>query len=124
MNGFEIFLRVDKKVGHNATAKMMQKLKTATDYAKSHGMIQEDPFYDKKITFEDVDIPYLTLEELQTIMEKSIQNDRLRRVRDIFVFSCFTFVALTNVCLIINKLQTNNKGMGNGLETTCLHHFA
>ena len=43
-------------------------------------MIQEDPFYDKKITFEDVDIPYLTLEELQTIMEKSIQNDRLRRV--------------------------------------------
>lgn len=87
-------------------------------------MIQEDPFYDKKITFEDVDIPYLTLEELQTIMEKSIQNDRLRRVRDIFVFSCFTFVALTNVCLIINKLQTNNKGMGNGLETTCLHHFA
>lgn len=35
----------------------------------------------------------------------------------------FTFVALTNVCLIINKLQTNNRGIGNGLETTCLHHL-
>lgn len=90
VNGFEIFLRVDKKVGHNATAKMMQKLKTSTTYAKSHGMMQEDPFYDKKITFEDVDVPYLTMEELQAVMEKDIQNARLRRVRDIFVFSCYT----------------------------------
>ena len=39
VNGFEIFLRVDRKVGHNATAKMMQKLKTATNYAVSHGML-------------------------------------------------------------------------------------
>lgn len=41
-----------------------------------------------------------------------------------FVFYSPTFVALTNVYLIINKLQTNNRGVGNGLETTCLHHFA
>lgn len=40
------------------------------------------------------------------------------------VFLLLAFVALTNVCLIINKLQTNNRSMGNGLETTCLHHFA
>ena len=96
VNGFEIFLRVDKKVGHNATAKMMQKLKTSTTYAKSHGMMQEDPFYDKKITFEDVDVPYLTMEELQAVMEKDIQNARLRRVRDIFVFSCFTGLAYSD----------------------------
>lgn len=90
VNGFEIFLRVDKKIGHNATAKMMQKLKTATDYARSHGMLQVDPFYAKKITFEDVDVPYLTMEELQIIMEKDIQNDRLCRIRDVFIFSCYT----------------------------------
>jgi hypothetical protein len=24
----------------------------------------------------------------------------------------------------INKLQANNRDIGNGLETTCLHHFA
>ncbi len=23
----------------------------------------------------------------------------------------------------INKLQANNRDIGNGLETTCLHHF-
>lgn len=45
-------------------------------------------------------------------------------IRLSFEFGTNTFVALTNVCLIINKLQTNNKGIGNGLETTYLHHFA
>lgn len=103
VNGFDIFLRVDKKVGHNATAKMLQKLKTATNYAQSHGMLQEDPFYDKKITFEEVEVPYLTLEELQTIMEKNILNDRLRRVRDVFVFSCFTGLAYSDTYFLTEE---------------------
>lgn len=77
VNGFDIFLRVDKKVGHNATGQDVTEAETATNYAQSHGMLQEDPFYDKKITFEEVEVPYLTLEELQTIMEKNILNDLL-----------------------------------------------
>ena len=111
VNGFDIFLRVDKKVGHNATAKMLQKLKTATNYAQSHGMLQEDPFYDKKITFEEVEVPYLTLEELQTIMEKNILNDRLRRVRDVFVFSCFTGLAYSDTYFLTEEhLHKANDG--------------
>lgn len=67
---------------------------------------------------------YLTREELTAFLKAKLSSERLEKVRDVFVFSLFTFVALTNVCLIINKLQTNNRGIGNGLETTCLHHFA
>lgn len=67
---------------------------------------------------------YLTREELTAFLKAKLSSERLEKVRDVFVFSCFTFVALTNVCLIINKLQTNNRGIGNGLETTYLHHFA
>ncbi len=66
----------------------------------------------------------MRLDDLKLLMEKQIDAPNLQRVRDWFIFSSFTFVALTNVCLIINKLQTNNRGIGNGLETTCLHHFA
>lgn len=40
------------------------------------------------------------------------------------MLSGFTFVALIKSHLIINELQTDNRGVGNGLETTCLHHFA
>jgi integrase len=35
----------------------------------------------------------LTEEELQTLISKDIQNPRIRQVRDIFVFSCFTGLA-------------------------------
>jgi len=52
----------------------------------------------------------------------SIPNS-LTSIED-YTFYSYTFVALTNAYLIINKLQTNNRGIGNGLETTCLHHFA
>ncbi|MCM0347361.1 site-specific integrase [Bacteroides fragilis] len=103
VNGFERYLRADKKIGHNATAKMMQKLKTATNYAKAHGMLSIDPFYDTKITFKNVDVPYLTLEELRAIMDKDIQNDRLRRVRDIFVFSCFTGLAYSDTYFLTEE---------------------
>lgn len=64
------------------------------------------------------------MDELLTIYHKEFPLERITIVRDVFIFAAFTFVALTNVCLIINKLQTNNKGIGNGLETTYLHHFA
>ena len=67
---------------------------------------------------------FLTMDELLTIYHKEFPLERITIVRDVFIFAAFTFVALTNLCLIINKLQTNNRGIGNGVETTCLHHFA
>ena len=38
----------------------------------------------------------LTEEELQTLISKNIQNIRIRQVRDIFIFSCFTGLAYTD----------------------------
>ena len=58
------------------------------------------------------------------LMDGKLKNAKQELYWDMFLFCIFTFVALTNVYLIINKLQTNNRGVGNGLETTCLHHFA
>ena len=74
---------------------MMQKLKTSTTYAKISRYDAGRPFYDKKITFEDVDVPYLTMEELQAVMEKTSRTPA-SCVRDIFVFSCFTGLAYSD----------------------------
>jgi len=67
---------------------------------------------------------FLTSDELTSLSATTLSSEHLEHARDLFVFQCYTFVALTNGYLIINKLQTNNRGIGNGLETTCLHHFA
>lgn len=120
----EFFLRTEYKYSQNTTYKCMKFFKQVINKAIRAGLITVDPFNGYKISIERVDRGYLTEDELCKMMQKEFASKRLEQVRDIFIFACFTFVALTNVCLIINKLQTNNKGIGNGLETTYLHHFA
>jgi|GEM_PF-3845201 hypothetical protein len=75
---------------------------------------KEMPFIEKDIWLKHKSNPDFML----------IGIDRDEPLEKVIAFGKSTFVALTNVCLIINKLQTNNRGIGNGLETTCLHHFA
>ena len=40
------------------------------------------------------------MDELQAIMDKEIEVERLRRVRDVFVFSCWTGLAYIDVYLL------------------------
>lgn len=94
--GFRNFLRVDKKVGHNATSKMMQLFKKAITRARNAGMLQSNPFL-QPITFVQVDKGFLTMEELQAVMNKEIGIERLEKVRDVFVFSCWTGLAYIDV---------------------------
>lgn len=42
---------------------------------------------------------YLTREELTAFLKAKLSSERLEKVRDVFVFSCFTFVALINITL-------------------------
>ena len=60
---------MDKKVGHNATSKMMQLFKKAVTRARNAGLIQFNPFT-QPITFVQVDKGFLTMDELQSIMDK------------------------------------------------------
>ena len=90
---------MDKKVGHNATSKMMQLFKKAVTRARNAGLIQFNPFT-QPITFVQVDKGFLTMDELQSIMDKEIEVERLQRVRDVFVFSCWTGLAYIDVYLL------------------------
>lgn len=53
----------------------------------------KDPFVNFKMTKKEVIREILTEQELQTLISKDIQNTRIRQVRDIFIFSCFTGLA-------------------------------
>lgn len=124
INDFELFLRTDKECTHNTVWVYLMPLRKMITIAIENGWLLRDPFIKHEISPEETEREFLTKEEIRTLMETHFVKPRHELVRDLFVFCCFTFVALTNVCLIINKLQTNNRSIGNGLETTCLHHFA
>ena len=124
IQNFEYFVKTTKNCQQNAAIKYLKNLKHIVKIALVNQWIKTDPFVEIHFKQTPSNRDFLLEEEVQIILRKQFNVPRLEIVKDIFTFCCFTFVALTNVCLIINKLQTNNRGIGNGLETTCLHHFA
>ena len=66
--------------------------------------ISKDPFYNYKVQFKIVEREFLSKEELQALVEKAIDGDRLNVVRDMFVFCCCTGLSYIDV----QKLNQDN----------------
>ncbi len=125
IDDFEHFLHVTKENGNNAAVKYIRYLKKVTRIALANKWMDEDPFINKRYTRTQAKREALNEDELKRIMSLNLTDlPSLEKVRDTFIFCCFTFVSLANVWLNINHLQPNKEDVGNGLETTCLHHFA
>lgn len=90
---FENYLRVECKCSSNTTAKFIQFFKRIIIIARNNGWMLHDPFTNYKIRIKKVDRGFLTEEELTTIKEKELSIERLAKVRDIFIFSCWTGLA-------------------------------
>ena len=98
INDFYIYLRtVDGHNGHNYHMKMIQRFRTVFKVAKDNGWVTTDPFGNFKMKMEETHRDCLTIEELTTLMEKQLVSERLCKVRDIFVFSCYTGLSYTDV---------------------------
>ena len=124
ISDFDIFLRTEKNCCTNTVWLYLCPLRTMVSIAISNEWLSRDPFRDYEVKKEQTTRYFLTKDEIRQLMDGKLKNAKQELYRDLFVFCIFTFVALTKLYLIINQLQTNNGGIGNGLETTCLHHFA
>ena len=98
---FENYLRTVGKCNQNTAAKFIQSLRRIIIIAKNNGFIIGDPFSNYVIRLKRVDRGYLTEQELEKIMTKDFASQRLINVRDIFIFSCFTFLALMSISVSI-----------------------
>ena len=58
---------------------------------------KKDPFYGIHFKQEEVNVEFLSREELDILMNKEFTIKRLEQVRDIFVFCCFTALAFVDV---------------------------
>ena len=97
LHNFEIYLMTSCNCKENTTAKFLQRFRTIIIMAKNNGWIHIDPFANFKIKFKKTDRGYLTQQEINIIMCKKFSSERLERVRDIFIFSCFTGLAYIDV---------------------------
>jgi integrase len=98
INDFYIYLRTnDGQNGHNYHMKMIQRFRTVFKVAQDNGWVTVNPFGGFKIKMEDTHRDCLTSEELTLIRNKKLVSARLEKVRDLFVFSCYTGLSYTDV---------------------------
>jgi site-specific recombinase XerD len=97
INGFEVFLLTTRKCSANTAASYLKLFKHLVMVAIKFGWMYKDPFSDYPIRLEKVDRGYLTQEEIEILMRQTFQLKRLERVRDLFVFCCFSGLSFIDV---------------------------
>jgi len=77
-------------IQNNSVVKYFKNFKTVCNYAMKMDLIERNPFkkYDGKLNITEA--TFLTEEELRKIESKTFSIDRLEKVKDIFLFSCYT----------------------------------
>jgi len=111
LQDFYLFLRNTHNSGNNNAMKNMQRLRAVFNYIKNSGVNLINPYANFKMSFEKSDRTFLNLEEVQTIHNKEFESDRLRKVRDVFVFACWTGLSYSDICdLTEQNLKTGIDG--------------
>ena len=131
IKNFEHYLKKIRNCSHNTTVKYIRNLRKIIHIALSNDCIKLDPFRNIRYSHKEVNRAYLTNSELKLLINKDFSIERLRRVKDIFIFCCFTGLAFSdvksltreNITIGINNqrwLRTKRKKTGNPSEIPLL----
>lgn len=94
---FDHYLRVKKNNSQNGSMKNLVRLKKIILMSINNDWMVKNPFRAYKIKFKKTDRVYLNAEELKRFEEFMLPSLKLNKVQDIFVFSCYTGLAYTDV---------------------------
>jgi len=100
---FERYLRTQKSMGNNTVMKHIERLRKMVSLAYKMEWIDKDPFIKFEAKYEKKGRTFLTLEELQTIENKTFGIARLQLIKDLFVFSCYTGLSYGDVMNLTNQ---------------------
>ncbi len=90
------YLRATRSVSHNVAVKYLIFFKTILMPVIKKGIIKDDPFKEVKYRQKTVQKGFLTKDELEQLKEVQLSGE-LTRIRDIFLFACYTGLAYTDV---------------------------
>jgi site-specific recombinase XerD len=109
----EYFFKTELKLKQATVYRSIQRVKKIIQFAISENYLKTDPFHLFKNKKYKPEIVYLTQQELLGIEEKEFYHKRLEKIRDMFIFCCYTGLAYNEM----STLTTNNieKGFDNKL---------
>jgi len=105
---YEFYLRSVRHCNNNSAVKYIKNFGKIIHICIANGWLDKNPFVNYKSKIKEVERVYLNEEEIQVITNKSFVSERLKQVRDIFLFSCFTGLAYAD----IKKLDRNQIVIG------------
>ncbi len=97
LQDFYLFLRNTHHSGNNNAMKNLQRLRAVFNYIRNTGVTFIDPYANFKMSFEKSDRSYLDLDEVHTIYNKEFESERLSKVRDVFIFACYTGLSYSDI---------------------------
>lgn len=103
INSFIYYLKTEKDLSHNSALKYVAYLKKIIRIAVANGWIEKDPFYNFKIKTQRIEKEFLSQYELVQIIEKEFSISRLKLVRDVFIFCCYTGLSYSDVLKLTIK---------------------
>ena len=97
VSDFESYAKSNWHCRSNAAIKHIERIRKVVKMAVANNWLEKDPFLGYKAKKEKTNRTFLTDEELAIIEKKKFAHSRLERVRDIFVFSCYTGLAYSDI---------------------------
>ena len=108
---FEAYLKTEYRLDTNSSEKLMRIFKRITTMCFRNGQMSRDPFCGHQLKKVKKDRGYLTKAELESILDFTPDSKRLEKVRDIFLFCCFTgFDYSTTAALTDKNIVTDDDG--------------
>ncbi|MFC2119937.1 phage integrase SAM-like domain-containing protein, partial [Bacteroidota bacterium] len=94
---FYSYLINEKQLINNSAHKVVQFFKSFMIWANTNNFTDNTSHKTFKSKSEQNEVIYLTEDELMGLYNMKLDNDRLSRVRDLFVFQCFTGVRFSDI---------------------------
>ncbi len=100
---FEQFLRLysakvsRKTCGNNGTMKHLERFKKMLNLSIRLEWLVKNPFDNFKFRFEKNERQYLSKRELQIVESTEFTNSSLQKVKDVFIFSCYTGLSYIDI---------------------------
>lgn len=97
LNDFDFYLRTIGNVNNNSAVKHAKSLSKILKICYQNNWIEKDLVVYYKGRYNEVNINFLTEEEIRTIRNKDFSGKGLNLVRDVFIFSCYTGLAYIDI---------------------------
>jgi site-specific recombinase XerD len=94
---FEHYLLTNGKLNTNTAHKHIKNIKKIINVAIGLDWIQINPFTQFRCSYKNPEREILNQTEIDSIINKDLKYERLEKVRDVFIFCCYTGFAYSDV---------------------------